>query len=72
VGDNVKVELTADHAEEGMAGDVVEVTAERAETLRRAGVAKPATVADAKALGEEPEAAASKTSKGSGSSKGGG
>jgi hypothetical protein len=69
VADNVKVELTADHAEEGMAGDVVEVHPDRATTLIRGGVARPATVSDAKAAGVEPDKAATK---GSGSSKGGG
>jgi hypothetical protein len=42
MGDNVKVELTADHAEEGMAGDVVEVHPDRAQTLIKGGVARPA------------------------------
>ena len=56
---SVSVEL-AHHWQDHLPGDKVDVSEEQARLLVSAGVARPATVSDAKAAAVDPDEAASK------------
>lgn len=59
MADTVKLELTAHHKGQ-RPGDTIEVDASEAKRLIGAGVAAPANVTAAKAVGADPDTAATK------------
>ena len=59
MADTVKLELTAHHKGQ-RPGDSIEVATDEAKRLISAGVAAPANVTAAKAVGADPESAATK------------
>lgn len=60
MADTVKLKLSAHH-DGKVPGDAIEVDASTAKRLISGGIAQPATVTAAKAVGADPDTAASKS-----------